>query len=94
MRKILTVLCMLMLVLPLVAQQRSGNIYVKVVDNEQNALPGVTVTVSGLRTGAMTQITNASGNARFLSLAPGQDYMVKAELQSFKTEIRDNIIVA
>ena len=85
---------MLMLALPLVAQQRAGNIYVTVMDNEMNALPGVTVTVSGLRTGSMTQITNANGNARFLSLAPGTDYIVKAELQSFKTEIRDNIIIA
>ncbi|MFH1944619.1 MAG: carboxypeptidase regulatory-like domain-containing protein [Acidobacteriota bacterium] len=93
MRKFLTILCMLMLALPLVAQQRAGNIYVTVVDNEQNALPGVTITVSGLRTGAMTQITNASGNARFMSLSPGRDYMIKAELQSFKTEIRENIIV-
>jgi hypothetical protein len=78
----------------LTAQIRTGNIYGKVVDVDGNALPGVTLTVTGQRTGTMTAISTTEGVFRFLSLAPGSDYIVKAELEGFNTAIKTNIIMA
>jgi hypothetical protein len=77
----------------LTAQVRTGNIYGKVLDTDGNPLPGVTVTLSGVLTAPMTSITSSEGVYRFVSLPASKDYAVKAELQGFKTEIRDNIIV-
>jgi hypothetical protein len=82
-----------MLTLPLAAQQRTGNIYGTVVDSDGNPLPGVEVTLTGSMTAAVTVITNQEGNFRFLSLAPGQDYILTVKLQGFKTVTRENIIV-
>jgi hypothetical protein len=76
------------------AQMRTGNIYGKVSDEEGNPLPGVTVTLSGSVTAPLRALTSATGVYRFLSLPPAKDYIIKAELAGFKTEIRQGIIVA
>ena len=66
-----------------VAQQQVGSIYVEASDTEGAAMPGVTVTVTGY--GApRVHVTNANGQARFLSLDPGQ-YGLSAELEGFST---------
>src|SRR4029453_11839069 len=63
------------------AQLQTSNLYGNVKDNQGAALPGVTVTLSG--GGApQVQVTNAQGQFRFLSLAPG-GYALKAELEGF-----------
>ncbi|MBD3413077.1 MAG: hypothetical protein GF421_01430, partial [Candidatus Aminicenantes bacterium] len=93
MRKITIVLCMLFLALPLASQERTGDIYGTVTDTEGNPLPGVTVTLTGSKTGVMTSITSNQGKFRFVSLAPAADYTVKAELEGFKTSIKQNVIV-
>lgn len=41
----------------------------------------------------MTQITSAEGKFRFLSLFPEIDYVIKMELDGFKTKIEEGIIV-
>ena len=64
-----------------------------VSDPDGNPLPGVTVTLTGTLTAPLTSITSAEGNFRFLSLPSASDYTVKAELEGFKTEIRENVIV-
>jgi hypothetical protein len=93
MRKFLAICFIALLALPLAAQQRTGNIFIKAQDTDSNPLPGVVVTLTGTLTAPMTQITNVDGIARFLSLAVARDYMIKAELEGFKTEILENIIV-
>ena len=93
MRKSLSFLLVLLLAVTLSAQVRTGNIYGRVVDTEGNPLPGVTVTLTGSKTAPMTAITSAEGNFRFISLPPANDYALKAELEGFKTVIRENIIV-
>ncbi len=94
MRKLFSVLCVLLLVSPLImAQQRTGDIYGTVTDSEGNPLPGVTVTLTGARTATMTSITSNQGRFRFVSLAPASDYTIKAELEGFKTAIKQNVIV-
>ncbi len=73
------------------AQVQSGNIYGKAQAKDGSALPGVTVTLTGV--GApQTVITDASGSFRFLNLAPGS-YGLKAELAGFGTSTRTGIFV-
>ncbi len=94
MRKILTILFVLLLSCSfMVAQERTGDIYGKVTDEDGNPIPGVKVTLTGSLTAPMTSITSAEGNYRFLSLSPAKDYTVKAELEGFKAAIKENIIV-
>jgi hypothetical protein len=76
------------------AQMRTGTLYGKLTDEEGNPLPGVTLTLSGSITAPLHTVTSATGGYRFLSLPPAKDYIIKAELAGFKTEIRQGIIVA
>ena len=70
----------------------TGNLYGTVTDESGAALPGVTVTVSGL--GApRTQFTDANGNWRFLALDPGA-YTVMAELEGFGGLQFPDVVVA
>ncbi|MCK4647102.1 MAG: carboxypeptidase regulatory-like domain-containing protein [Candidatus Aminicenantes bacterium] len=93
MRKFLAVLFVCMLALPLAAQIRTGNIYGTVVDDEGNPLPGVSVTLSGPTTAPVAAVTSAAGKFRFLSLFPGNQYEVRAEIAGFKTKVETGVIV-
>ena len=75
------------------AQIRTGNVYGKITDEDGNSLPGVTVTLTGQNTAPLTSITSAEGIYRFLSLPPARDYVIRAELGGFNTEIREGVIV-
>ena len=94
MKKFLILVLVLFVSLPVFAQQRTGNIYGKVVDSEGNPLPGATVTLTGSLTAPVAAVTSAEGVFRFLSLSPGKDYALKAELQGFKPKTEEGIIVA
>lgn len=73
------------------AQTQSGNIFGRVLGNDGSALPGVTVTLTGV--GApQTFITDAQGDFRFLNLSPGQ-YTLKAELAGYGTATRSGVTV-
>jgi len=92
MRKISILFLMISLALPVLAQQdRAGNIYGKVVDQQGGPLPGVTVTLRGSLLAPVTQLTTAEGNFRFLSIPPAKDYSLKAELAGFKTKTEEGI---
>ena len=93
MKRILTVLFVLILAASLGAQTRTGNITGQVVDKDGAGLPGVTVTLISGYQAPMTSITSATGDFRFISLPPGKDYKVKAELSGFKTRTEENVIV-
>jgi hypothetical protein len=74
-------LLLLAAAVPALAQLQSGDIYVKVLDEKGQPLPGATVTVTGI--GApRVETSNQEGQARFLGLFPGQ-YAVKGELEGF-----------
>jgi hypothetical protein len=64
------------------AQSLVGTVTGTVADQQGALLPGVTVTLTG-RTGTQTQVTDASGEYRFIGLNPGT-YTVKADLSGFK----------
>ena len=93
MKRFFVVLCCLLIPFAALAQQRSGNIYGTVVDSDRNPLPGVNVTLTGATIAPLTTTTSAEGRFRFLSLFPGNDYVVKAELQGFKTRTETGVIV-
>ena len=77
---------------PLFAQYQTGNIYGRVVTNDNTGLPGVTVTLSGI--GApQTFVTEPDGNFRFLNLSPGM-YNVRAELEGMGTALKNNVQVS
>jgi hypothetical protein len=70
--------------------QGTGVSYGTVSDQNDEALPGVTLTLSG--NGApQVQVTNPQGEFRFLDLQPGS-YQIKAELQGFSM-LRDQKVV-
>lgn len=66
---------------PLAAQQQSGNLYGRVTDTSGAALPGATVTLTGVGA-TQVQQTDTEGDYRFLGLSPGQ-YRVEAALDGF-----------
>ncbi|HTO77793.1 MAG TPA: TonB-dependent receptor [Thermoanaerobaculia bacterium] len=74
------------------AQQQSGNIYGRCVDEQQAVLPGVSITLEG--GGApQTTFTDAKGAFHFLNLAPGSEYVLTAVLQGFSTVRRERVSV-
>jgi len=83
---IVAVVCVALVAGSAFAQYQTGNIYGKVQAKDGSALPGVTVTLTGV--GApQTNVTDALGNFRFINLAPGT-YSIKAELAGYGTATR------
>ncbi len=81
----------------LIAQDtlQTGSISGKVVDEEGNALPGVSVTITSnaLIEGTKSAVTTANGTFRFVFLPVGS-YEVTFEISGFKKLIRQNVRVA
>ncbi len=74
------------------AQLQTGNVYGVVTDEQGGALPGVTVTLTGV--GApQSQVTSAQGQFRYLGLSPG-GYEVRAELEGFAVVNVPNVTVS
>ena len=82
---LLVTLAVLFLALPTFAQVDKATIEAVALDQSKAPLPGVTVTVSRAETGfSAVGVTDTSGIARFLSLAPGV-YSVQFALDGFGT---------
>ena len=81
---VVAVLILLLTSVAAVAQVRTGILTGRVVDDQGEPLPGVTVTVSSpaLIQGSMAETTNERGIYRFMNLDPGV-YALKAEIQAF-----------
>mgnify|MGYP003446030640 CR=1 FL=1 len=72
-----------LLAIPAGAQLQTGDLYGRVADEQGQALPGATITLSGI--GApRVQVSDDSGLFRFVGLYPGS-YELKAELEGFST---------
>ncbi len=83
---IVAVACVALVAGSAFAQYQTGNIYGKVQAKDGSALPGVTVTLTGV--GApQSNVTDSLGNFRFINLAPGT-YSLKAELAGYGTATR------
>jgi len=77
---------------PLLGQAQSGNVYGKVLDDQGGALPGATVTLSGVGA-TVSSVSNGQGEYRFLNLSPGS-YKLTFALSGFAGVTRDNVVVA
>ncbi|HEX2444641.1 MAG TPA: TonB-dependent receptor, partial [Vicinamibacterales bacterium] len=91
------ILCALVLVLAAarmgVAQQTTGTIAGRVLDDQGSAVPGVTVTASSAETGfRRSAISDDEGLYRIAAIPIGT-YDVRVELQGFSSEDRKGIIV-
>jgi len=71
------------------AQYQTGNMYGRAVAKDGTALPGVTVTLTGVGA-AQTTVTDDSGAFRFINLSPGT-YALKAELAGMGSAIRTGV---
>lgn len=76
---------------PALAQSLTGAISGTVKDEQGAILPGVTVTLTG-RQGAQTQVTDTTGQYRFLALEPGT-YQVSADLSGFQPNKQGNLVI-
>lgn len=94
MRKAIPLVVALLLFVAWGYSQDYGSIYGTVTDEEGTPLPGVTVAISSSFYPQKSAITTATGGFRFLRLPIAKDYTLKAELQGFKTVIREKIEVA
>lgn len=65
------------------AQEEIGGLYGKVTDPDNGVLPGVSLTLGGVR-GVRTQVSDVQGNFRFPRLDPGI-YSLQAKLDGFST---------
>src|SRR5437773_8637342 len=73
------------------AKATTGTISGAVTDESKAILPGVSIQVKNVETGATrTLVTDANGRYRALNLAPGT-YAVTAELQGFAPATRGNL---
>ena len=93
MKKFLVILSVLLFAVTLTAQIRTGNIYGKITDTEGNPLPGVSVALRGPQIAPLTTVTSATGIFRFVSLGPGNNYDIVAELAGFKKATQTGVIV-
>ena len=90
-RAVYALACMLALAVPGFAQGTTGTITGTVVDSQGLSLPGATVTVTGPQ-GSRSVSTDAGGAFRVPFVVP-DSYVVKAELQGFKTTEQKNVVV-
>jgi hypothetical protein len=75
------------------AQSTVGTIEGRVTDETGGVLPGVTVTVTSVQTGAVTTfVTNAQGLYRAPNLNPSE-YTVRVDMAGFGSILREKVIV-
>jgi len=85
-KTILSVFLLALMTIPIFSQSReTGAILGKVMDDQKNALPGVSVVLTGKNLmGRREFITDAQGTFRFPALPPGE-YVLRGTLQGFRT---------
>lgn len=84
-----------MLVTASYAQEQTGNITGKIVDQNNDPLPGASVTLSGQSMmGTRTFVSSEEGNFRFPAVPPGRDYVIEVEMTGFQKATRSGIIVS
>ncbi len=92
--KSLSVLPLLVLLAAPMLAQTTGGIVGRVTDEQQGALPGVTVEATGpALQGARVATTDATGTYRLTLLPPGS-YTLTASLSGFATARREEVAVA
>jgi hypothetical protein len=73
---------------------QTGAIRGKVMDENGQPLPGVSITISGpALLGKITTVTNAEGQFRAPLLTPGTGYEIKVEMSGFETVTQTGLII-
>jgi len=86
--------CLILVSIASAQELQSGSIRGRIVDDTGQALPGVSITISGpALIGKFTTVTNAEGLFRAPNLTPGGGYEIRAEIKGFETTIQPGIIV-
>ncbi len=93
MKKLFLIFLALFFVVYLGAQERTGRIVGKVIDEDGNPIPGATVTLFSTAGAPMSVTSKVEGSYRFLALPPSSGYALKCELEGFKTRIETEIVV-
>src|SRR5438046_673724 len=84
---------LLALTVPALAQQGTAEIGGRITDQQQGALPGVTVTLTNEDTGVFREVTTGADGHYFApQLVPGR-YRITAKLPSFHTFERGGLIL-
>ena len=95
-RSVPLVILFALLSIPRVALAQAGtaSVFGDIKDQQGATLPGATVTLTSLDTGAVrTAVTSESGMYRFVAIPPGL-YSVKVELNGFRTAVHEKLQVA
>ena len=86
--------CLLLVSSAISQELQTGSIRGKIIDENGQPLPGVSITISGpALIGKVTAVTNAEGQFRAPYLTPGADYQIRAELSGFETIVQTGIII-
>ncbi len=94
MRKILFLVFVFLLIGTFTYAQEFGAIKGSVRDSDGNPLPGVNVTLTGVKIAPRAAISSERGNFRFMSLPVAKDYTLRLELPGFKTYNREGLDVS
>jgi hypothetical protein len=79
---------------PLWAQSTAASISGTVSDEQQNVLPGATITIKNVETGQLRSTTSDhTGNYRLVGLAPGK-YEMAVELSGFSRLVQSDIVLS
>lgn len=94
MKKVLVLVFVLILAGVFTYAQEFGAIKGTVKDSEGTPLPGVNITLTGVKIAPRTAISSERGNFRFMALPVSKDFVLKLELPGFKTVIREQLDVS
>lgn len=94
MKKVLSILCLILFVGVFTYAQEFGSVRGTVKDTEDTPLPGVSITLTGAKIGTRSTVTSEGGNFRFMSLPVAKDYTLRCELAGFNTFIREKLDVS
>jgi hypothetical protein len=87
------VLSLLLSSTALAAQPSTGNIYGKITDQDGILLSDVHITLRAPQVASVSTVTDPTGLYRLVSLAPGPDYEIAAELTGFKKVTKAPVVV-
>src|SRR5215204_1074166 len=91
-RTLAAMIVALLMAWPVAAQEQRGAIEGVVRDTSGAVLPGATVEARAANGAVLTTVSDANGNYRFPSVAPG-DYVISANLQGFAPGKNDAVRV-
>ncbi len=93
-RLTLVIVALVLVALPAAAQQQYGSVAGTIIDNTQQVLPGVAVTLSGpSMQGTRAAVSDTEGRYRFVPVPPGGAYTLKFELQGFNSLEKTGLVV-